>query len=309
MDTPPITESQIQAEVDQLRKQFPQTRDLYREVCVLLFFRYGITPTANKLYQYVRKGSMSAPAEALKRFWLDLRDKSRTRIDHPDLPDGLKDAAGNFMGELWVQAQAAALANFSIQVAEAEEKIAAAQHEAAEEREKRVQCEATLQLVRLDLENAFQRLAESEKKHAIDTSALASLEKSLKSLHGEREQLKHSLEASRLGFSKDLDKVNVALAKAEERYRALEAKSLIEVDRERQHALNVEKELIKLNKQLNTSESANITLMKKLAVLTGQLAQLNQQQKETSKKLSSTERALVKAKATLQSIPKKMGRN
>jgi chromosome segregation ATPase len=309
MDTPPSAESQIQAEVDQLRKQFPQTRDLYREVCVLLFFRYGITPTANKLYQYVRKGSMSAPAEALKRFWLDLRDKGRTRIEHPDLPDELKDAAGHFMGELWVQAQAAALANFSIQVAEAEEKFAAAQHAAVEEREKRVQCEAALQSVRLDLENAFQRLAVSEKKHAVDTSTLATLEKSLKSLQDEREQLARSLEAARQGFSKDLDKVNVALAKAEERYRALEAKSLIEVDRERQHSLNAEKEQIKLNKQLNTSQSANITLMKKLAVLTGQLVQLNQQQKETSKKLSSTERALVKAVATSQSITKKIVRN
>jgi chromosome segregation ATPase len=35
------------------------------QVCVLLFFRHGITPTANKLYQLVRKGSMSAPADAV----------------------------------------------------------------------------------------------------------------------------------------------------------------------------------------------------------------------------------------------------
>ncbi len=36
---------------------------LYREVCGLLFFRYGVTPTANKLYSLVRKGSMGTPAE------------------------------------------------------------------------------------------------------------------------------------------------------------------------------------------------------------------------------------------------------
>ncbi|GAB3552032.1 hypothetical protein GCM10027343_37040 [Noviherbaspirillum agri] len=53
---------------------------------MLLFFRYGITPTTNKLYQLVRKGSMSAPAEALNKFWEDLRDKSRVRIEHRDLP-------------------------------------------------------------------------------------------------------------------------------------------------------------------------------------------------------------------------------
>ena len=50
------TETEILAEVDALKAKFADTRALYREVCVLLFFRHGITPTANKLYQYVRKG-------------------------------------------------------------------------------------------------------------------------------------------------------------------------------------------------------------------------------------------------------------
>jgi len=48
-------ETEIQAEVDALRDRFPETKALYREVCALLFFRYGITPTANKLYQFVRR--------------------------------------------------------------------------------------------------------------------------------------------------------------------------------------------------------------------------------------------------------------
>ena len=53
---------------------------------MLLFFRHGIAPTANRLYQLVKKGSMNAPAEALARFWATLREKSRVRIEHPDLP-------------------------------------------------------------------------------------------------------------------------------------------------------------------------------------------------------------------------------
>ena len=87
-------ESEIQAEVEALRGRFSDTKALYREVCALLFFRYGITPTASKLYQHVRKGSMSAPAEALAKFWEDLRGKARVEIDHPDLPVALKEAAG-----------------------------------------------------------------------------------------------------------------------------------------------------------------------------------------------------------------------
>ena len=87
-------ETRLQADIEALRPRFPDTQDLYREVCAILFFRYGITPTANKLYQLVRKGSMSAPAEALSKFWENLREKSRVRIEHPDVPEALRDIAG-----------------------------------------------------------------------------------------------------------------------------------------------------------------------------------------------------------------------
>ena len=36
----------LQAEIETLRSKFADTQELYREVCVLLFFRHGITPTA-----------------------------------------------------------------------------------------------------------------------------------------------------------------------------------------------------------------------------------------------------------------------
>ena len=42
MNTTFINEQQLQTEVDALKLQFLETKDIYREVCVLLFFRYGI---------------------------------------------------------------------------------------------------------------------------------------------------------------------------------------------------------------------------------------------------------------------------
>lgn len=83
-------ESEILAEVETLKAKFSDTRALYREVCVLLFFRYGITPTANKLYQYVRRGSMNVPTEEVASFWDDLRHKARVDIEHPDMPAEVK---------------------------------------------------------------------------------------------------------------------------------------------------------------------------------------------------------------------------
>ena len=51
-----------------------------------------------------------ALAEALARFWETLREKSRVRIEHPDLPQPLQAAAGEMVGTLWQQAQAAGAA-------------------------------------------------------------------------------------------------------------------------------------------------------------------------------------------------------
>lgn len=99
------SENAIAASIEELRERFPRTQDLYREVCVLLFFRHGITPTVNKLYQLVRKGSMSAPTEALNKFWSTLRERSRVTVEHADLPDELQAAAGEMVAALWKSAQ------------------------------------------------------------------------------------------------------------------------------------------------------------------------------------------------------------
>ncbi len=303
MNISAINEQQIQAEIDHLKTQFPQTRDLYREACLLLFFRYGITPTANRLYQYVRKGSMSAPADALNRFWLELREKSRIRIERPDLPEPLKEAAGNFVATLWTQAQEAAQANFSVQMAEANEKVTQAQQEVEAMQQDISRMRAALTESQSDLKNTLQKLSETEKNHAADISTLAALEKSLKTLQRERDHLDQSLEAARKGFSSDLDKVNIALSKAEERYRALEAKSLLEVDRERQRTVKLEMELNQSGdalrddkrqhlKELASLQRANSDLRERLGSMNGQLTEVKRQQKETTKKLSLTEKKL-----------------
>lgn len=117
-------------------------------------------------------------------------------------------------------------------------------------------------------------------------------------------QLERSLEAARQEFSSDLDKVNVALAKAEERYRALEARALLDVDRERQRAIKLEKEistsgddLQRLNqrhlKELAAAQEVNADLRERLGMLNGQLTQVKEHQKQTSQKLGATERKLV----------------
>src|ERR1700739_4292243 len=106
-DVPP-DEARLATEIDRLKAEFPRTRELYREVCALLFFRFGITPTANRLYQLVKRGSMSTPTQVLGEFWVELREKSRVRIEHPDLPAELQAAAGELVASLWTKATTSA---------------------------------------------------------------------------------------------------------------------------------------------------------------------------------------------------------
>ena len=70
---------------------------------------------------------MSAPAEALARFWFDLREKSRVRIEHPELPEGLKTAAGELVATLWSQAQASAQDSLAILRQEAQASVSDSQ--------------------------------------------------------------------------------------------------------------------------------------------------------------------------------------
>jgi hypothetical protein len=129
-------ETRLAAEIDRLKAEFPKTRELYREVCALLFFRFGITPTANRLYQLVKRGSMGTPTQVLAEFWTELREKSRVRIQHPDLPADLRDVAGEVIATLWTRAAASAQAELEAlcvevetQRTEAGQRVAAARGE------------------------------------------------------------------------------------------------------------------------------------------------------------------------------------
>lgn len=242
-------EQLIEADVNELRIRFSDTQELYREVCALLFFRYGITPTANKLYQFVRKGSMSAPAIALKRFWSELREKSRARISNPDLPEALQDATGNMMSLLWVEACSAAMKTYESSTVEWKDKLEQSESRVTEALQKLENTSEELAIARLSLNQAQANLLEAEKKHAVDVEVSTALKKSLETLQIERDELRKDQEQCRKDLSKDIQTLNKALEKAEVRYRDLEARSLLEVDRERQRLAKAEIEIANLKKQ------------------------------------------------------------
>jgi hypothetical protein len=266
-----VNEQQLQIEVEKLRGEFTETQDLYREVCVLLFFRYGITPTANKLYQYVRRGSMSAPADALNKFWSELREKSRVRIERPDIPENISTLAGDLIANLWNEAQKAAQAGFSELVDNATSEILKyrLQSEVAEQKSK--ENRQLLTETQAELENALKRLSETENLHQVDINTLAHKEKSLKSLENEKSFLEIELTKGQANFLAQVDKLHDSLKISDQRFRALESKTLLDLDRERQRAAKLAKEISRLNQAITKTRLSNNNQLSKQEVLINSL--------------------------------------
>ncbi len=250
-----LNEKQLITEIDHLRAQFTDTQDLYREVCVLLFFRYGMTPTANKLYQLVRKGSMSAPADALAKFWEDLREKSRVRIEHPDLPEALKVATADLAVALWSTAQAQAQDSLASYRMESREAIASAQA---------IQQAASKELdsIRQEHEDlagkqAAARAVIEDLQHQLTASIATreSLESQLLSAKAEIGAYQSRLKEASQEFTLELEKQRQVSQMADERFRTAENRALLEVDRERVRSAKLQKELEQT--RLSASEAAD----------------------------------------------------
>lgn len=243
MDSNASIDARLQVEIEGMRGQFPNTQDLYREVCVLLFFRHGITPTANKLYQLVRKGSMSAPAEALGKFWADLREKSRVRLEHPDLPDDLKIVAGDLVSSLWTKAQGLAHESLSTQRAEAQAAVLEAKAALADAEASRDAARLELRETAADLDSANAKVREQEQSLAGEVATRVALEAQLGSANQAIAEQQKAMDEARRDFSSELEKLREALKVTEERYQAAESRALLEIDRERTIAAKLQKEL------------------------------------------------------------------
>lgn len=273
------TEAQIQADIDNLRDRFQDTQALYRETCALLFFRYSITPTANKLYQYVRKGSMSAPAEALSKFWNELRDKSRVRVERADLPEEVKAAAGELVAKLWAEAQTASEMGF----AEAKREIEAS---ALASNEVATAAKQDLEQLQAEFSRLQAKLAELENERQSLTSELSAEKARIEGLRLQVEvsemkveQVEAALVEARKDFGKELEKMRLGLQKSEERCEANEKRALLEIDHERTIGLRLQKELKASQDQLQGIHEKHA---REIALLQSELG-------ETKLKLGSSE--------------------
>ncbi|MCP3024532.1 DNA-binding protein [Cupriavidus basilensis] len=223
----------LAADVATLRAQFPETRALYREVCGLLFFRYGITPTANKLYGLVRKGSMGTPTEVLAQFWQDLRGKMRVTIDHPGLPEALKQIAADAVQSIWQAANEAATGELAALRAEA--RLQASEAEAQRDQARAAVVVAEQQTAAMQAEFDAAQRARAALQGELDAERQAHAAARARQEEGVRqaEALERQLQELRTQFSMDLERTREQVAVAQERASATERRALREIDQER----------------------------------------------------------------------------
>ncbi|WP_416047206.1 DNA-binding protein [Cupriavidus basilensis] len=280
-------EAQLAADVATLRAQFPETRALYREVCALLFFRYGITPTANKLYQLVRKGSMGTPTEVLAQFWQDLRGKMRVTIDQPGLPDALKAIAANAVQSIWQAANEAASAELAALRAEARLQASEAEAQRDQARAAVVVAEQEKAAVQAELDAAQRASAalqgELDAERQAHVAAQARHDESKRQV----EALERQLGEMHTQFSADLERTREQVVVAQERASATERRALREIDQERTLRQKAEQAVAELRTELAAMQAraqdaavaaaeARVRLQAEYDTLSRQLAQAEQ---------------------------------
>ena len=237
------TAAAIQADIDSLRERFPRTADLYREACAVMFFRYGKMPTTNSLYQLVRKGSMSVPTEALRQFWSDLRERARVDLQHADVPEQLKQSAGQLVGEIWTLARKAA-----------EESIAVLRESAVVDRDKALaeknrlesqvaQLSAELTNARAQTVSAEALAAKQRGELSAGAEALRELNLRLAEAHADSDRLGSEMKDMSTAHAAKIDRITSRILKAEDRYAGLEKRTLTDLDRERTAVAKLQEQL------------------------------------------------------------------
>ncbi|CAE6857915.1 hypothetical protein R75461_07819 [Paraburkholderia nemoris] len=236
-------ETRLAAEIERLKADFPKTRELYREACALLFFRFGVTPTANRLYQLVRRGSMSTPVAVLTEFWAELREKSRVRIEHADLPEDLQGAAGELVAALWKRATGAAQDALEALRAEVEEVRRTAEASVAAMHTDLEHTETALEQRTAALLAAQVRIQELEQAQGAAEATRGALEGEIARLQQHGRERDAALEQARTDFAAELEKQRASAELAEARLQAAEKRALMEIERERSTTVRLQRDL------------------------------------------------------------------
>ncbi|MCX7170502.1 MAG: hypothetical protein NTY41_09495, partial [Proteobacteria bacterium] len=191
-----------------------------------------------------------------------------------DLPEDLKAAAGDLTATLWTKAQSLAQESLATlrSAAHASVDEAKAAESAVQARLDVLVAEMTS--VRQLSDQSKQKIQELERSLAAEVALRTSLDEQLRLAREDNLSLQRTNDVTRREFSIELDKLRALGQQAEERLQGAEERSLLEIERERQATLKVQKELESVRSSASQMVDSHRT---EVTALQGQIGNLRQQ--------------------------------
>ena len=191
---------------------------------------------------------MGTPAEALAKFWDELRGKARIEIDHPDLPQDIKTVAAEAIAAIWQQATAAARSELAAIRDDLQASAATAKHREVEAQAAAERATAETGRVNALLQQCQHDLEAERLVSAGIQSRLTQQEQQLEEQRSLNTQLQER-------FSNELERARMAVEAAHERAAAAEKRALLEVEHERQARTKADRTTEALRGQLAQAEA------------------------------------------------------
>lgn len=298
-------EQQLLLEVEKLRRTQPDTLQLYVALAHRLFFDFDLIPTTNRMYQLVRRGSMSTPARALKIFWEQLRDQAQVRMQKAALPETVLRSAEQLLAQLWDEAvqhseEQGQVERLQLQIQS--QKWIKELDEAAQAHEQLKQEQA----------NCLQQLAaqtsalQQSRQQASDWQARAqALSVELAESSARHEEQQRQWHSEQRALQERIRVLKQEIQQIEERAQAHEKRALMEIERARQEARVRIDELSQQKQQLQLQLGE---IQGRLATQSQQLKQAEQLQKQWQQQLQTTEHECYQLRAQLQQSEQELQR-
>ena len=97
-------EAEIAAEVTKMKAAFTPRALMVQRVAEIMFDAWGKKPSANKVYEHIRQGSISDINNDLKQFWDGLRRRKAGGREVEGIPSNLSAESGELIKSMWVTA-------------------------------------------------------------------------------------------------------------------------------------------------------------------------------------------------------------
>ncbi|MFM2345222.1 MAG: hypothetical protein RLZZ210_1836 [Pseudomonadota bacterium] len=101
--------------VEEIKLKAINTKQAYIDVAKLLFLQYQEMPTANRLYNLVKKGSMTTVVESMRIFWQEIQNQLSIKMHMPNIPQELQIMLSEQIEVIWSKSMEYAAGEFEQQ--------------------------------------------------------------------------------------------------------------------------------------------------------------------------------------------------